>query len=632
MADEGRVERSATSNEVLSGDSFRRLAELSPDGLLAHREGRVVWANLAAAKLVGYSEAAQLVGKSIFDFVKPKNREAVAEDIARAFASAEGNSYQATFVRSDGSTFEAELRRAPIGGGLMLVVVRDLAGHRSQRSAELRARAFFDATTGAMGISRMGVHVEANRAYAKLFGIEDPAELVGVPILELIDPSEHARIKELVGRRGRGEQVPVTYSVLSRRRDGSTFMMEVTASSYLDGEEHVTIVLVRDLTAQLAEEARRSHRERLEAIGRLAGGVAHDFNNILAAILTNTELSLETSSSSSPLHDNLTLIREATLRAGELVRQILTFGRRGHSAASPLDLAQAVTQALNLVRAGVPSSVELEVDVVPVGGTVLGDATQVHQIVMNLCSNARDAVGASGHIKVSLRPFTGPGEVPELSAGHWARLRVLDDGVGMDAATRAHLFEPYHTTRAEQGGHGLGLAVVHGIVSSLGAVIQVESRVGHGSTFDVYFPLSEEPVKSEPKVAASTGAHERLMLVEDEGAVRSAVKRLLSSLGYVVSVAVDGAEALEQLRAKPGSVDLVLSDISMPRLTGVELARALHAEQPGVKVILYSGFSDILAPAEARALGIRALLGKPIGREELAAALREALGPVPPVS
>ena len=617
--------------ETLSAEAFRRLAELSPDGMLAHRDGRVVWANQAAAQLGGHAHPDELIGKSVFDYVEPGQRAGLATEIAQVFTQGQAKvGSQRTFVRRNGERFEAELQRFPIGDGLMLVVVRNLEAYRvaerQQRSAELRARAFFDATTEAMGISRLGVHVEANRAYAKLFGYDDPEKLVGLPILDLIDPSEHPRIKELVVRRGRGEDVPDSYSVLARRLDGTTFLMGVKGSSYTDGQDHITIVVVRDITEQQAEDLRLRHREKLEAIGRLAGGVAHDFNNILAAILGNAELSLASLPPGSPLHGNLVTICEATYRAGDLVRQILTFGRRDLPAPRALDLGQVVGEALGLVRAGIPSTVALQVTLRPLGATVIADATQVHQIVLNLCANARDAVGSSGTLEVFLEPCQPPrGAAP----GRWARLRVRDDGAGMDAATRTHLFEPYLTTKSEQGGHGLGLAVVHGIVASLGGLIQVESEVGSGSTFDVFFPLSELPTVAAPRPVVAGGGHEHLLLVDDEPLVRSAVKRLLESLGYQVTVASDGAEALELLRARPGEVDLVLSDITMPRVSGVELARALLVENPGAKIILYTGFSDSIDAAHAKALGLKALLAKPIGREDLAAALRAALDPEP---
>lgn len=628
------VEKPSTLPETLSGEAFRRLAELSPDGMLAHRDGRVVWANQAAAELGGYTDPAALIGKSVLDYVDPSRREGYAAEIARSLAGAPSRLTHQTFVRPNGDRFEVELQRMPLGDGLMLVVVRDLersrVAERHQRSAELRARAFFDATTEAMGISKVGIHVEANPAYAKLFGLDDPAQLVGRPILDLIDPSEHERIKELVGRRALGLEVPSSYSVLARRVDGSTFLMDVKGSSYLDGKDYITIVVVRDITERQAEEARLRHREKLEAIGRLAGGVAHDFNNILAAILGNAELSLIGLPPSSPLHGNLVTICEATQRAGDLVRQILTFGRRDRPAPRPLDLGQVIGEALVLVRAGISSTVALEVSLTPLGATLLADATQVHQIVLNLCANARDAVGSNGHIRVSLEPSPPPRGATEPRHARWARLRISDDGSGIDDATRPHLFEPYLTTKAEQGGHGLGLAVVHGIVGSLGGVIQVESTVGSGSTFDVYLPLSDLPTVAGPTPTAPAGGNERLLLVDDEPPVRWTMKRQLESLGYRVTVAGDGGEALELLRARPGEFDLVLSDVTMPRVSGVELARTWLAERPAAKLILYTGFSDAIDATHARALGLKALLAKPIGRDSLAAALRAALDPAAP--
>ena len=254
-----------------------------------------------------------------------------------------------------------------------------------------------------MGISKLGVHVEVNRAYATLFGYDEPAELVGRPIFDLLDPSEHERVKELVARRGRGE-APPPYTVWARRKDGSRFLMAVQGSSYLDGADYMTVVVVRDVTAQQAEEARLRHREKLEAIGRLAGGIAHDFNNILAGILGSAELSLALVPQGSEVHGNLVTIAEATHRARDLVRQILTFGRRDKHEPRPLALGQVVTEALGLARVAIPPTVTVEARVLPLEGSLVADATQVQRVVLNLCANARDAVGDAGRIELSIGP------------------------------------------------------------------------------------------------------------------------------------------------------------------------------------------------------------------------------------
>ena len=619
MTDSGAT----SAGDGLSGEQFRLLAELAPDAMIAHRDGTILWANQAAADLVKV-DLATLVGRSLFDFVRPDDRAGLAADIARSVRDASGGTYIHTVLRSTGESVEAEFRRWPIGGGVLLVVARDLSAENQQRSAELRARAFFEASNEALGISRRGVHVEVNAAYARLFGYDAPAQLVGVPILDLIDPSEHERIRDYVVRRSRGEPLPESYSVLARRRGGETFLMEVRVSSYLEAGEPITVVVMRDVTAEREAEARVRHKEKLEAIGRLAGGVAHDFNNILAAILSSAEL-VSTRAPADPVtQEALSTISEATRHARDLVRQILAFGRRDVPGRRPLEPGKVVAEALTLARVGIASTVGLEIRIAAIAGTVIAEPTELQQVVLNLTANARDAVGASGRIEVSLDEVPDA-ECPPDAPRRCVRLRVRDDGVGIDAVTRARLFEPYVTTRAERGGHGLGLAVVHGIVTSLGGVIRVGSEPGHGATFDVYLPLTVEAVPPAPSPVQASGGAEHVLLVEDEPLVRGAVTRLLGALGYRVTTAKDGVEALELVKASPGAFALVISDITMPRMQGDALARALRGLTPPVPVILLSGYSDGLDEEQAVHLGAVALLAKPIDRASLAAAMRRAL-------
>ncbi len=661
--------------------------------------------------------------------------------------------------------------------------------------SEVRFRAFFEAATEAMGVSLRGLHLLANPAYARLFGFERPEELIGSPILDLIAPSDRERVAEAVRRRSAGAGAPDRYDVRARRRDGSEFLMEVRASTYLSESEVHTVVVLRDVTEarayatrleererhfrelfdqvpvgvwvedlsgakaiidalrargvadlgahflehpedvaacaqavkilevnatacqtvgardqaellanlhrvflpetlgdfakellQLAEgrtetlaegwngtlqggrrwvvargvlaagheadwsrvvltivdvterrrareerarlEERLRHAEKLEALGRLAGGVAHDFNNILVPILGFAELALEESQAGSPLHESQLQIREAAQRARDLVSQILAFSRRDQPEPRPIDAAGVVTKALALARKGIPAPIEFVTRVEAGTGSVLSDATQLHQIVLNLCSNARDAVGSMGRVEVTLAPVEVDDGLPGVPAGRYVLLRVSDDGVGMDEATQARLFEPYMTTKGGTGGHGLGLAVVHGIVTSAGGAIRVESAPRRGSTFEVYLPRLQTQGAAAVAAAASGSSvkrgTERILIVDDEPLVRSTHRRVLQSLGYTVTEAPDALSALELLRREPGGFDLVLTDQSMPILSGADFARQLLAEQPGARVILCSGYSDAIDEPRALALGIRALLVKPVDRIGLAAALRRA--------
>jgi PAS domain S-box-containing protein len=616
--------------QAFDDQAFRRLAELAADALIAHDGDRILWANSAAAALLGVSSAAAMVGTPILRVLAPESVPIVSARIRRMLVTGRPEPpIQTTYLHSDGQRLPVDVAVSTIGDGVVLVAVRDLRprveADRERRSAEARARAFFDASTEAMGISRLGVHVEVNAAYARLFGYDAPGELVGVPILELLDPSEHERIVEKIRRRVRGEQESPSFTARAKRRDGSPFLLDVRTSAYLERDVPITVVVMRDVTAQRELDEQLRHVEKLEAIGRLAGGVAHDFNNLLAAILGHAEVSREHAQPGSVLHDSLTGIREASLRARDLVRQILTFGRKDQPNRRPHDLSAIVADALGLARAAIPATVTLEVSVAPRVGTVVADRTQLHQIVLNLCANANDAAGPSGHIFVTLERLPPSEGSPLIVGALQARLRVRDDGVGMDESTRARLFEPYMTTKAHAGGHGLGLAVVHGIVSGIGGAVVVESAPGQGARFDVYFPLVETPAVSTQRPAPVSGGTERVLLVEDDPLVRAALRRVLQSLGYQVTQATDGLDALAQVRATPGAFDVIISDQTMPHLSGLEFARTLLAEQPEARILLCTGFSDALDEPSVRALGVKELLAKPLERAVLAAALRRAL-------
>ncbi len=535
--------------------------------------------------------------------------------------------YRELFDQVPVGVWEEDLSRTKaLIDGLRAAGVRDLGAHFETHPADLLACA--------QAVRVLDVNAEA----CAMVGARDKAELLA-NLHKVFIPESLMDFGHLLARLAEGAPVAVSdgwNGTLSGDRRWVA-VRAVPAVGHADDWARILVTtsdvterrLAREERAQLQERLR--HAQKLEAVGRLAGGVAHDFNNILAAILGFAELSLEEATPGTPLHEAQQHVKEAALRARELVRQILTFGQRDRPEQRPLDLPAVVREALALVRAGMPASVALEPRIDPAAGVVLADRTQLHQVVLNLCANARDAVGARGRVEVSVDAVAAGHGPPELPPGPCLRLRVRDDGEGMDEATRARLFEPYMTTKGRTGGHGLGLAVVHGIVAAAGGVIQVESAPGRGSTFDVYLPRhAAAPVEAPAPPARLPRGAERVLLVDDEPLVRTAHRRLLQSLGYQVTEAADGLEALERLRLAPEGFDLVLTDQAMPRLDGVGLTRAIRAERPGTRIILCTGYSDGVDEARARTLGVQALLGKPIERADLAVALRRVLdAPVP---
>jgi PAS domain S-box-containing protein len=373
--------------------------------------------------------------------------------------------------------------------------------------------------------------------------------------------------------------------------------------------------------------------QKMEAIGTLAGGIAHDFNNILTAILGYAELASLDLPEDSKVKDNLQQSIRAGHRAKALVQQILAFSRRGREERKPVNIKPIIKEELKFLRASLPATIEIRQDMAEDLGAIEADPTQVHQVVMNLCTNAAHAMGENGGVlRVSLnncRVEKGTSAaIAGIEPGPYLRLRVSDTGHGMPPEILKKIFEPYFTTKEIGKGTGLGLAVVHGIVKGYGGGITVSSEVGQGSTFDVYFPWVETP--KEVSVAGAreslpAGGHERILLVDDEHAVAEVVQGMLTILGYRTSARTSSIEALELFRAKPDQFDLVVTDMTMPNMTGDKLTGKLLEIRPDIPIILCTGFSEYITKEKAEGLGIRELLLKPLVMKELAQAVRRVL-------
>jgi len=388
-------------------------------------------------------------------------------------------------------------------------------------------------------------------------------------------------------------------------------------------------------TERAYEELRSTQRQllqaqKMEAIGTLAGGIAHDFNNILTSILGYTEIALSDVPPESTARKDLCQVLEAAQRAKDLVAQILAFSRQTEGERKPIELAPIIKEAIKMLRAVLPTTTEIRYHIAPDLSVVNADPTQIHQVLMNLCTNAAQAMPKGGLLEVALTNVELDeklcAELEDLTPGSYVKLTVSDTGCGMDETTLERIFDPFFTTKAPGEGTGMGLSVVHGIVKSHGGDITVHSEPGVGTTFDVYLPAVESIGEIAPEVVEPVrGGNESILFVDDEPAVVDISKRTLERLGYHVTTRTSSIEALELFRVKRDDFDLVITDQTMPNMTGSDLATEILRIRSDIPIILCTGFSHAISPEKAAALGIREFVMKPIVGAQLGRTVRRVL-------
>jgi PAS domain S-box-containing protein len=471
--------------------------------------------------------------------------------------------------------------------------------------------------------------VRANKAAGELFQMA-PGELIGKYCYEVFcDGTEPCPgcPEVLAHQTQTNQRANIYHKKLDKTFDAASF--PISDSTGATAFVHIA----KDISGLLKMEERLRQSQKMEAIGTLAGGIAHDFNNILVPILGYGELALTRIAPDTPLAADLRQITRAALRAKDLIQQILAFSRQAPQERKPLRPHLVIKEALKLLRSSLPTTIEIREEIATDCGAILADPIQLHQIVMNLCTNAYQAMRESGGIlgvrlfKTSIDKEDSKVVSSELTPGDYVQLEVCDTGCGMEHKTMERIFEPYFTTKAKGEGNGLGLSVVHGIVKSYQGQITVYSEPGKGTCFHVYFPLIVEAPALVESVRTSplpTGS-ERLLVVDDEEVITTMLKAVLTHLGYQITVTNNSQEALALITDSPAAFDLLITDMTMPQLTGLELTAKALAIRSDLPIILCTGFSELINKEQARAMGIRAYLMKPVSVNELAIAVRKAL-------
>lgn len=615
--------------------------EACPESLAIVSKGLIVGANSAFAHLFGYSSSAELQGRPLADLL-PRNHRC-AHPWNGSSSSSNGCGYPGCRYEGrhkDGSRalMESYCSEFECQGDKYLVVaahrVSQPERRRLFRDTERRYRTIFDAAaTGIVQCTVDGRVVESNSAVERMLGY-GRQELRGMHFKSFTHPEDYALDLELFQEMVAGKRENYQIELRFLRKDQTYGWCRLNVSLVRDpgGEPAFVIGMVEDITEQKRAEQQLRESQKMEAVGRLVGGVAHDFNNLLTAVTLYSDLIANALKPGSPLHRHVKEIRLASSQGAALIQQLLAIVRQQAAEPQVLSVNEVIVSMHEMLARLIGENVQLVTNLAGDLHTVKIDSTQLHQVILNLVLNARDAIVGSGRIHLQTRNCDCDLRVERHGndplTDNCVELEIADTGGGMDANTLSHLFEPFFTTKTPGKGNGLGLAVVHGIVKQAGGTIQVASLVGQGTRVVIRLPIAKEAVAS-PNIPArrpkpGTG-HESILLVEDDAAVRRSVRRILTSFGYQILEATNGNEALRVSDRHAGRIDLLLSDLVMPGLSGREVAQKLRERRPDLRVVFISGYDQGQLPGgDSEGAGV-VLFRKPFTGAALAHKVREVL-------
>lgn len=648
LTEQKRVEKELRESE----QKWRNILVNTPQiGISLDPKARITFANARFLQLTGWEEQ-KVIGQDWFDLFIP---ETIKEEIRNVFTTTMTRKETGALssYENDILTKTGELRRVAWSN----VLTKDSTGNiidvtclgidlteRTRAEEELRRseeqyRLLVENQTDlVVKLDPEGRFLFVSPSYCRMFG-KKAAELLGQKFMPLV----HEEDQEPTAKAMEALFSPPYTAYMEQRamtKDGWRWLAwSDTAVLDRAGRVKEIVAVGRDISGRKQAERQRdklqaqlNQAQKMEAIGTLAGGIAHDFNNILSAVLGFTELALNESHKGTFLHDNLTEVETAGNRAKELVKQILAISRHDKQSQLPLEINPLVKEALKMLRSTLPSSIEMQENLSADPLVVQVDPTQLHQVVINLATNAKQAMpDQEGILEVSLDAVGFDDSVknryPNLKPGRYARITVSDTGSGIPEHDLEKIFEPYFTTKEKGTGTGLGLSVVHGIVKSHQGHITVYSEPGKGSTFLVYLPLARQKASAAPVEGGDESlpkGMERILLIDDEEIVVKIQKQFLERLGYSVTGLTNSQEALDLFRASPQAFDLVITDMTMPKMTGDRLARALKEIRPGIPVILCTGFSEKIN-GQGENLDIDGFMMKPVDQAKLAGLMRKVL-------
>ncbi len=618
----------------------RTILENSPDAVLVlDSGGRVLFINESGRRLMEIDDEDAYLRRRWLDLWTVKERSLMEKALVDA-KSGQNGFFEGCLPTSTGRTmwWDVVVTSVADATGRLLVVMRNITARREYETVLRRMATVIDQVDESIVITdKSGEIVYVNPAFERITGYSRSDVIGNNPRILKSGKHSPSFYEEMWRRLEEGKTWKGRFK--NRRKDGTLFDEDASISPAVNSEGEIThyVGVKRDVTREVEKERQLRHAQKMEAIGTLAGGIAHDFNNILSSIIGFSELALDAAAPGSRQYDHIRDVLSAGKRAADLVRQILAVSRQGSQSdpqlRAPIDVAPVVRDAMALIRASLPSTIRIRERIANDLPAIVADPTQIHQVVLNLCTNAHHAMrDTGGTLTVCLNERYVEDRVAGLPAGRYVELRVQDTGAGIAPEIRDRIFDPYFTTKNQQEGTGLGLAVVDGIARDHGGCVVVESEAGNGAVFTVLLPASARKAK-EDEVDAETDlpkGTERILLVDDEEPIARVLEAYLLGLGYNVTMHTDSSETLATFAASPDRFDLVVTDMTMPQLTGNRLSRSIHEIRPDVPVIICTGFTEELDESEAARAGIDAYLRKPVDRATLAAAVRAVLDRKPP--
>jgi len=619
--------------------TLRSIFRAAPTGIGLVRDRVIKQVNERLCEMLGYSQKELLEQNARILYLTDEDFDYVGREKYLQINDKGTGTVETRWQRKDGKVIDVILSSTPIDPNdlsigvtftALDITVRKQAEEALQES-EGKYRTVLEANPDAVVVYDIkGNVIYFNPAFTRIFGwtLE---ERIGNK-MDIFVPEEAWReTKMMIKKVLAGER----FSGIETHRynqKGEIIPVSISGAIYKDqnGKPSGSVINLRDITEQKKLESQLQQSQKMEAIGTLAGGIAHDINNILGIILGNTELAMDDIPNWNPVRPNLEEARIASLRAKDVVRQLLSFARKTEMEKKPTNIIPIVKESFKLLRSSIPTSIEIRQNISKDVDTILADPTQINQILINLCTNADHAMPDGGIIEIILNNIeldeANTAQHSDLYPGRYVNLTVTDTGHGISQEVIDRIFDPYFTTKDVGKGTGMGLSVVHGIVKKHNGAITVKSEPGKGTTFSIFFPAVEEDavIESEPTEKLPTG-NEKILFIDDEPSIVNMTRQMLERLGYEVDTKMSSIEALELFRSKPDQFDLIITDMTMPSMTGDKLVKEVLNIRPDMPTIICTGFSDKIDAEKAKEIGATEYIEKPVDKRNLAIKVRGVL-------